>query len=141
MELLGHRVIVCLLLLETTKLFYKIVVQTYTLLSNVLNSNSSKFLHEHFLFFQFYFFNHTVWHVGSQFPDQGQNLYPLHWKHGVLTSGPPGKSPTLSSLTLQNSTLGIIMIHILRVENQDTEKQLIFITSHSFSNFCYSNGP
>ena len=22
-------------------------------------------------------------HMGSQFPDQGWNLRPLHWKHGV----------------------------------------------------------
>ena len=33
----------------------------------------------------------------SQFPEQGSHPYPspptpLHWKHGVLTSGPPGKS-------------------------------------------------
>ena len=27
------------------------------------------------------------------FPDQGWNLGPLQWKHGVLTTGPPGKSP------------------------------------------------
>ena len=24
------------------------------------------------------FFGHTPWHVGSQFPDQGLNLHPLH---------------------------------------------------------------
>ena len=30
---------------------------------------------------------------GIYFPDQGLNLGPLHWKHGVLTAGPPGKSP------------------------------------------------
>ena len=24
------------------------------------------------------------------FPDQGSNPCPLHWKHGVLTTGPPG---------------------------------------------------
>ena len=27
---------------------------------------------------------HTPWHVGSQFP----NLCPLHWKRGILTTGP-----------------------------------------------------
>ena len=26
-------------------------------------------------------------------PYQGSNPSPLHWKQGVLTSGPPGKSP------------------------------------------------
>ena len=31
------------------------------------------------------------------FPDQGSNPCPLHWKHGVLTTGPPGKSHTLLS--------------------------------------------
>ena len=30
-------------------------------------------------------------HVGSQFPNQGSNLYPMHWKHGVLTTRLPGK--------------------------------------------------
>ena len=28
----------------------------------------------------------------SQFPGQGFNLSPLHWKHRVLTTGPPGTS-------------------------------------------------
>ena len=32
---------------------------------------------------------------GIQFPDQGSNLAPLHWEHGVLASGPPGKSPNI----------------------------------------------
>ena len=27
-----------------------------------------------------------------QFPDQVSNLGPLHWEHGVLATGPPGKS-------------------------------------------------
>ena len=30
---------------------------------------------------------------GILVPDQGWNLHPLHWTHGVLTTGPPGKSP------------------------------------------------
>ena len=40
----------------------------------------------------------SLWHAGSLavaygnlFPDQGSNLGPLHWKHGVLATGPPGK--------------------------------------------------
>ena len=40
----------------------------------------------------FLFFGHTGRHAGSPFPDQALNLYPLQWKHGVLTSGPPGNS-------------------------------------------------
>ena len=31
----------------------------------------------------------TMWHMGSQFPDQGLNLCPLHWEHGVLPTGLP----------------------------------------------------
>ena len=31
-------------------------------------------------------------HVASYFPDQGSNPHPLQWKHGVLTTAPPGKS-------------------------------------------------
>ena len=30
--------------------------------------------------------------MGSEFPDQGLNLCLLHWKHRVLSTGPPGKS-------------------------------------------------
>ena len=35
----------------------------------------------------------TTWCVVSQFHDQGSNLWPLQWKHRVLTTEPPGKSP------------------------------------------------
>lgn len=31
----------------------------------------------------FYFFGHTMKHVGSQFPQQESNLCPLPWKQGV----------------------------------------------------------
>ena len=31
-----------------------------------------------------------VWDL--MFPDQGSNPHPLQWKHGVLTTGLPGKS-------------------------------------------------
>ena len=34
-----------------------------------------------------------LWHAcGIQFPNQGSNPGPLHWEHGVLPTGPPGKS-------------------------------------------------
>ena len=38
-------------------------------------------------------FNITLQHVGSLFPNQGSNLGILHWRHGLLTTEPPGKSP------------------------------------------------
>ena len=31
-------------------------------------------------------------HLLTKFFDQGSNLSPLHWKHGVLATGPPEKS-------------------------------------------------
>ena len=45
------------------------------------------------LIFNCLFFGCTTWHVGSLFPDQESNLCPLHWKHEILTTGLPGKSP------------------------------------------------
>ena len=43
-----------------------------------------------------YFFNFSFGyasrHVGSQFPSQESNPHTLHWKHNVLTTGPPGRS-------------------------------------------------
>ena len=41
-----------------------------------------------FLFIYFFAAPLSPWY----FPDQGSNLCPLHWKHRVLTTGPPGKS-------------------------------------------------
>ena len=47
----------------------------------------------------------SLWHTGSlvvecgiQFPDQGSNLGPLHSEHGVLATGPSGKSPCVLDL-------------------------------------------
>ena len=45
-----------------------------------------------FAFFFVFYFGCTRWHVGSQFPNQGSDLHPLHWKHGFLITGLPGKS-------------------------------------------------
>lgn len=30
---------------------------------------------------------------GTEYPDQGLNLGPPHWEHGVRATGPPGKVP------------------------------------------------
>ena len=38
-----------------------------------------------------------LWNMESKFPDQGSNLGPQHWKHGVLATGLLRKSPILSS--------------------------------------------
>ena len=54
--------------------------------------HSSVPLTMYFGHFFFFLFGHAVWHVGSEFPDQGSNPCPLQWKHGVPTTGLPGKS-------------------------------------------------
>ena len=46
-----------------------------------------------------------MWHSGSYFLNQGSNLCPLHWEHGVLTTGLPGKPLLLASLNTPISKL------------------------------------
>ena len=41
-----------------------------------------------------FFCGHTVWHVGSWLPDQGQKPLSLQWKRGVSATGRPGEAPT-----------------------------------------------
>ena len=48
-----------------------------------------------FIYLFFNLFGCTLRHVGSQCLDQGS--CPLRWKHGVLTTGPPGESQTVAS--------------------------------------------
>ena len=45
----------------------------------------------------FIFFLLWLSHVACGFHDQGSNPCALHWKHGVLTTEPPGKSPACFS--------------------------------------------
>ena len=45
-----------------------------------------------FYLFVYLFFCHTILHAGAYFPNQESNLCPLQLKHGVLTTGVPGKS-------------------------------------------------
>ena len=43
------------------------------------------------LFLKFLLLGHIMQHAGSWFPEQGSRPHPLHWNHGVLTTGLPGK--------------------------------------------------
>ena len=58
--------------------------------SKLLGGDLSHILFLSFLLF--FFFGCAAWHAGSWFPDQGLNPSPLHWKWGVLITGPPEKS-------------------------------------------------
>ena len=39
-----------------------------------------------------------------QFPVQGLNPDTLHWEHGILTTGPPGKAPAQLILNIQKDS-------------------------------------
>ena len=67
--------------------------------SNFTTVKSTQVYAKH-IFTVILFISHTVRQVGSKFPNQGLNTYPLHWKHGVLTTGLPGKSPFFSFFKL-----------------------------------------
>ena len=45
-----------------------------------------------YLFLIFILWQHYL-ACGILVPDQGSNLCPLHWKHGVLITGPSGRTP------------------------------------------------
>ena len=44
------------------------------------------------LYLSLNFVHFIFWHAGSQFPDQGSNPHPIHWKGEILTTGPLGKA-------------------------------------------------
>ena len=47
-----------------------------------------------------FFFWPASWHAGSQLFKQGSKPCPLHWKHGVLTTGLPGNFHNFYSRSL-----------------------------------------
>ena len=53
--------------------------------------------------YQYLFFSHAVWHVGSYFTNKGSKLCPLHWKCRVLTTGLPEESQV--TLVYRNTIL------------------------------------
>ena len=67
-----------------------LVTLSYSMYRNG-RGNSYFFNLKHF-FPLLYYFCQAKWHVESLFPDQGSDPYSLHWKCGVLTTGPPVKS-------------------------------------------------
>ena len=50
-----------------------------------------------------------VGHVGS---NQGWDLGPLHWEHGVLATGPPGKSQQNHSKCQEAKIHNIVKVNI-----------------------------
>ena len=57
--------------------------------------------------------------MGSWFPDKGLNLYPLHWKHGVLTNE-----------ALGNSLISILKSYFIKVSVQFMKRGPVKGRSH-----------
>ena len=68
-----------------------------TFLDFPLTINISSFLF--LFFFKFGCVGSSLRHVGSKFPDQGSDLGPLSWEHGVFIAGSLGKALILSFWT------------------------------------------
>ena len=69
------------------------------ILAYICSKSSDSFIYFIGVFiFKFFLVTGTT---GSQLPNQGSNLHPLHWKHAVLTTRPPGKSPDHLKLALR----------------------------------------
>ena len=66
-----------------------------------------------------FIFGWAVWHVGSQFLEQGSNLCHLHQKHGFITTGPPEKSPDNGFKHLKN------LFHVFMFSQQKTKRHIL----------------
>ena len=62
-----------------------------------------------------FFFGYAMWHVGSQFPDQGSNPHSQHWKLGVLATGLPGKPQRLHFSRVPSASHMSVMLGVVRL--------------------------
>ena len=76
---------------------------------------------------------YSLWHAvsfvvtyGIQFPDQGSNSGPLHCEHGVLPTGPPGKS--LLWLSYHHSLLVLLIPSAQSISVGFTSSSYLFIS-------------
>ena len=88
---------ICVQVFVWTYVFFKIFIRVkliynVVLVSVVQQSVSVIHIATLFYFILFPFFGRVLQNAVSQFPDQGSKLRPPQWKHGVVTTGPPGKS-------------------------------------------------
>ena len=86
-------------------------------------------LHFHFYSVEenfFCFWPCGMWDLSS--PDQGSNLGILHWKHGILTTEPPGKSQwdTFQKGLIMDRMQQFIMF-IAWLENKSKWRQTVFL--------------
>lgn len=77
-------------------------------------------------FSAFFFFNHTTEHVWSQFLDQRLNPRPLHWKRGISTTGPPGKSINV----LNFNSVPLYFIELICHVCPEREREILWLCSH-----------
>lgn len=70
---------------------------------------------------------------GISVPQPGYNPLPLQWKHGVLTTGPPGESPILGSYSVFPFVLGIsIRDFLMRLLILCDLRQVALLSLHLF---------
>ena len=94
---------------ETASMFYQSSPSALCLAFGAGMCVSSKKAGITRVFLLLFFFGHASRHAGSSFsssPDKGWNPGPLQWKCGVLTTGLPEKSSSLSSCNVGD--LGLI---------------------------------
>ena len=84
------------------------------------------------LFYFILFYGCASKHVGSSFPNRGSNLCPSRQKHGVLTTGPPGKYlPVILKKQSWESDLGLDhwAVQLFSAGTEGTETELTEITN------------
>ena len=78
-------------------------------------------------------FSHGMWTLSCAMWNLAPwpGMKPLHWEHGVLATGPPGKSQSLS-LFLNTSTIGCCLYHVtvLPIVGVHVHIFFFFISSH-----------
>ena len=91
------------------------------------------------LLLYFFWLCHTACRI---FSDQRSNPCPLHWEHGVLTAGPPGKSSAISDMFLQ--CIHFSLLHLANYSKAPVPftsqiSSLIFLYSHLFSFILFTS--
>ena len=89
------------------KLQYDITIRILTLIQSRYRTFLSSLRS---LIYILFFFGYTPWHVVSQLPNYGLNLYPLQCKSGVLTTGLLGKSLCYPFIAIHSSLLPQLLI-------------------------------
>lgn len=96
-----------------------------------------------YLLFFFSIFLAVVLSVGFWLLDKGSNLCPLWWKHGVLMTGPPGKSfDSFSNLSHRAEHISSLIEILNKWQQINVSLKTLYISNDIFhlyflkNNFC-----